>query len=420
MPRHPCRSGESDRAKLEPVLPSSLLLACSAPVTGSSVPADIEVFTAEHLEQVTGRLTAVGPRTSASAAEVSARDVVVELLSSAGLEPELVGFTWDPWIRGTARLEVGEQSWEAKALSPSPTTTDLRLELVDAATAEVSGKAALYHSTDGSRSQQFADALLGGADAMIRVSDQLDDDGEDLVEVGHTLWGTALPSVAVDLETGQALDALVGQELRIDIEASQSFGHVSHNVLATLPGESERTVFVTAHYDSWDTSACAADNALGVGTLVLLAQAAARAPRRQHTLVFMATAGEEQGVTGAIEWVFANQEQLAGIDRVLNLDIPWSSEGDYLVTSNSTADRALAMELARAEGLEPIDAGEPDPSSDHVPFVTRGVSATWLIRWPYRHYHTARDLPEKLDWDQAAAAARVNWGVLVEVAGIEE
>ncbi len=394
-----------------------LLLACVAPVEDSAAPSS--GFTAERLEAATRVLTDLGPRASGSPAEVQARDAVVAMLQQAGLAPELAPFTWSPWVRGEASLAIGDQQWPALALSPSPTTTGLRLRLADGASGDLDGAAALFRSSDGSRAEQFASALLGGAAAMIRVTDDLDTDGSPLVEVGHTLWGTSLPSVAVDRTTGDALEAQLGQEVVVDIAAGFLDDHQSHNVLARLPGTTGLRVFVTAHYDSWDVSECAIDNALGVATLVLLAEQAAAAATRSHEVVFLVTAGEEQGVVGALDWVGANEDQLSATTLVLNLDIPWAAEGRYLVAASDDALRAHGIALAQAEGLDPVDAGEPSLSSDHVPFVTRGLPAAWLTRWPDRHYHTHADTADALDYEQALAAARVNLGLLTEAAGLE-
>jgi hypothetical protein len=74
---------------------------------------------------------------------------------------------------------------------------------------------------------------------------------------------------------------------------------------------------------------------------------------------------------------------------------------------------------AEGEGQVAEDGGEPGLGSDHVPFVSRGASATWLGRWPDRHYHTMRDTLDQLDFDEAAAAVRTNWCVLAAHAGLD-
>ena len=79
---------------------------------------------------------------------------------------------------------------------------------------------------------------------------------------------------------------------------------------------------------------------------------------------------------------------------------------------------SLALDVATDEGLEPVDAGVPSPASDNFPFQILGVPAFWSGRFGYRQYHTHRDVVETLDFEEAAAALRVQWVVLAEAAGV--
>jgi aminopeptidase YwaD len=224
----------------------------------------------------------------------------------------------------------------------------------------------------------------------------------------------------VDRETGARLAESLGQAVTLDLVAETAPGWESHNVVATLPGDDDRRpVTVTAHYDSWDTSESAIDNALGVATLALLAERAAASPRRARSIRFLVTTGEEQGLAGAFRWVADHPDEARSTALVLNLDIPWAGEGAYLVTATDPASAAVALDVAAAEGLAPVDAGAPSPASDHLPFEQLGVPAVWLTRWPDRHYHTHADVADAFDPHEAAAAARVNWAVLAAAAGLE-
>ena len=397
---------------------STLLLALSAcaPAAMDSASAGTPPFSADRLESATRLLTDLGPRASGTPGEAAAREALVAAFSARGLEEDHHRFSWSPWLRGSARLSVGDTVFPAQALSPSPTTQGLRAPLALAGDPVLEDHAALYRSSDGSRSSQFSDALFSGVAALIRVTDEEGHEGEPLVEVGHTLTGSALPAVAVDRATGDALAALAGQEVTLDLEATQLEDHVSTNVVGRVPGhDSDRPVFVTAHYDSWDNAEGAIDNALGVGMMLLLAERLSAGETPDHTVVFLATAGEEQGLTGAFRFV-ADVSEAARARFVLNLDLPWAHEGRFFVSGTDPGLQALALERAAALGLDPVDAGEPSPASDHLPFQMQGVPVAWHTRQPDRHYHTEEDTLDKLDLAEAIPALELNWALLQAVA----
>jgi Zn-dependent M28 family amino/carboxypeptidase len=234
--------------------------------------------------------------------------------------------------------------------------------------------------------------------------------------VGHTLTGSTLPAVAVDRPTGDALAVLAGEEAVLDIEATVLNDHESANVLGRVPGHSsDRPVFVTAHYDSWDNAEGAIDNALGVGMMMMLAERLAAGPTPDHTVVFLATAGEEQGLTGAFRFV-SEVPEAANARFVLNLDIPWAQEGRYIVSTTDPSLQRLALQTATDLGLDPVDGGAPSPASDHLPFQMQGVPAAWHTRYPDRHYHTHEDTLEKLALEESIPALELNWTVLRAVA----
>lgn len=392
------------------------LAGCAAPDSGAPAGDHTPVFTAAAIEARTRLLTDVGPRSSGTAGERAGQRAVEEAFAELGLPVERHAFTWSPWLRGTAQITVGDDVFAARALSPSPTTRGLTAPLTLATAGAEPGSLALFRSADGSRSGQFSDALFSGVAGMIRVTDDVGHDDEPLVEVGHTLTGSLLPAVAVDKETGDALSARAGEPATVDIEATTLEGHESVNLVARVPGvTSDRPVYVTAHYDGWDNSEAAIDNALGVGMMLLLAQRLTAGPTPARDVVFLATAGEEQGLNGAFRYV-ADVPEAATARFVLNLDIPWAHEGRYIVATTDTALQQLALDVAASLGLDPVDGGDPSPASDHLPFQAEGVPAAWHTRWPDRHYHTTQDTVEQLDFEEAIPALEVNWSVLQAVA----
>ena len=112
------------------------------------------------------------------------------------------------------------------------------------------------------------------------------------------------------------------------------------NVVATLPGSSaasrDRLLVVSGHYDSRNGDAMDAagvapganDDASGTAVAMELACAMAR-HKFDATLVFMAVAGEEQGLLGATHWARNARRQGLRIEAMITNDIVGSSSGDF-------------------------------------------------------------------------------------------
>lgn len=390
------------------------LFACSP-----EAPVPVDHVSADEIEQATRAMTDLGPRLVTTAAETEALAVLQELLVEAGV-PEVAPapFVWDAWLPGEAQILLGERAFAAEPLSPSPSVTGLTAPILTGDVLE--GGAAVLFSGDGSRAEHFVQASMGGAEALIRVTEEVDDDGTMLVEVGHLLAGASIPAVAVDAETGEALAAAEGEPVTLTIEASVIGGHVSNNLVARVPGRDSRPIFVTAHYDSWHTSESAFDNALGVGALVVLARQLAQGPTPAHDVIFLLTTGEEQGLQGGFAWVGANEGLAGSAMLVMNLDVLWAAEGQFWVQASDEALRLRALTIAEEEGIDARDGGVPGVASDHFPFAIQGAPTMWNTRWPDKHYHTVADTLDQLDMDEAEAVVRMHWRLLAEVAGVPE
>jgi Zn-dependent M28 family amino/carboxypeptidase len=373
---------------------------------------------AEALYEATYALTSLGARQVATPQEVAARDLVAQAFREAGLsDVAMEPFVYEAWRPGSASLQ-SDREVPVEALSPSP-VTDVELVLRDSS-GDFAGAALVLSSIEApSRTDAYLRAQLGGAAALIRVTDVVDHDGAPLVEVGHLLDGSALPAVAVDQGTGRWLLDRLGSPVRVRIAPEIVAGHTSHNVVGRIAGSGPGTVYVVAHYDSWHPSESAFDNALGVGGLVELARKAVSAGTPAREIVFLATSAEEQGLKGAFAWAEEHHAEIDASDYVLVLDVMWSGEGQYIALGTDTALRQEAIAAAEREGLVAIEGGEPGLGSDHLPFVTRGASAVWLGRWPDRHYHTVADTLDQLDMEQASAALRTNWRLLADHAGLQ-
>lgn len=211
----------------------------------------------------------------------------------------------------------------------------------------------------------------------------------------------------------------------------------SSNVIGVLEGadaalKSEAVVY-SAHYDAYgiDTDGTiypgAADNAIGIGKLVAIAEAFAKAktkPRR--SIIFLAVTGEEYGLLGAEHWVKHPTWPLEKVAANINYDgigtEVWG-ELHYLIDYGfgySDLGKTIAG-VAAATKAEIIPDPFPEENvyyrSDHYAFVKRGVPSLYLIsapagdqktfgeramKWLVTDYHTAADTIQK-DWNWKGA-----------------
>ena len=95
--------------------------------------------------------------------------------------------------------------------------------------------------------------------------------------------------------------------------------NVGRNVLALKPGQDRRILAVMAHYDTAGTTVQGAmDNGSGVGVLLELARVFATTATN-HSLLFVASDGEEWGMLGASDFA-QNYPEKERVVAVLSLD----------------------------------------------------------------------------------------------------
>ena len=225
-------------------------------------------------------------------------------------------------------------------------------------------------------------------------------------------------------------------------------GHRVANVVATLPGRSERVVVVGAHYDSCLDTPGADDNASAVAALIEVARLlAGRRRRPRSTVRFVAFANEEPPYFGTRfmgSQVHTEHLRDAGtpVRGMLCLEMlgyytdgpqPYPPEvpavlrallprrGDFLALMADAASARWAYGLRLRMGLRqpgplprvPVYALAIPPAwtggahllSDHAPFRHFNIPAvmatdTAFVRNP--HYHRPTDLPATLDYPRLA------------------
>lgn len=230
----------------------------------------------------------------------------------------------------------------------------------------------------------------------------------------------------------------------------------SNNVVGLLEGsdptlKAEALVY-SAHYDAFGVSADnrvyhgAADNGLGVGEMLAVAEAFAAAPTRpKRSIIFLAVTGEEYGGHGSDYWVKNPTWKIKQVAADLNLDGMGTEVYGPVKTlvgygeEHSTLGTILKA-AATAQGLSVIPDPMPDEKSfyrsDHYYFVKKGVpgimilgapagdSAAWIKRlkeWEKTDYHQPSDvIRPDWNWDGPRTIAMLSAVMGLRIANDEQ
>jgi hypothetical protein len=256
----------------------------------------------------------------------------------------------------------------------------------------------------------------------------------------------ASPRLQVSFDTYQVLKQ--GERITRDVEL--------RNVMAILPGKSPRRLYLSGHYDSvarppsagaaggfdWSVTDNKAPgvNDDGSGTALTLELArlfAESGIEFDATLVFIAFAGEEQGLVGSSLHARKAAEEKQTIDAVFNNDIVGSERGGNGVVDSGSVrvfsegpEDSPSRQLARAIKRQ---AARYVPShtvrlvarhdrfgrgGDHTPFNQRGYAAVRFTesKENFGRQHIAADTFEGVSPAYLARNARVNAAALAVLA----
>jgi Zn-dependent M28 family amino/carboxypeptidase len=222
------------------------------------------------------------------------------------------------------------------------------------------------------------------------------------------------------------------------------------NVVGVLEGSDpklkEEAVVFSAHYDAYGIDngriyPGAADNALGVATIVAIAEALATTFPRPSThprrsIVFLAVTGEEYGLFGSEHWVKHPTWPLQKVAADINFDgIGTEVYGPVKRIVGFGAEHSDLGKIFEDVTVATGNIVTPDPMpeenafvrSDHYAFVKQGVPAlmlmgvpasdisVWLPRakkWLETDYHSPSDTI-KPDWDWTGPQTLAKVGLII-------
>jgi len=150
-------------------------------------------------------------------------------------------------------------------------------------------------------------------------------------------------------------------------------GSQQNNVICILPGRSQRSIVVGAHFDKQRSSGGVADNWSGVALLPILFRELAVSPRNQSVWL-VGFAEEEKDLQGAASFVRAlSTSQRDDVAVMVNLDT--LGLGPLRLDPRSTNKLSTQVDCtARVTGSEKILSKHlPEMSGDWEPFRAAGV-----------------------------------------------
>ncbi|MBU2705626.1 M20/M25/M40 family metallo-hydrolase [Zooshikella marina] len=207
----------------------------------------------------------------------------------------------------------------------------------------------------------------------------------------------------VRLRLVQQLDSLgLLPKVRIGEACNGNRCGLVSNILAVIPGKnSGKKIVLTAHYDSVNASAGAADNAINVASLVEVAKALLHQGNLNGDIILLFTDAEEQGLLGAS--LFLENPLFDAVDYIINLEARGNQGLSFLIESGSNqalTALAAAKALSRPAGnsIAPFIYTHLPNASDMSIYLPKGKSGAHFAFFSnIYHYHTPLDSIDNID-----------------------
>ena len=250
-------------------------------------------------------------------------------------------------------------------------------------------------------------------------------------------------------QSGESVSRDLGKTATLALRIKREEAN-SSNVVGVLEGSDpklkEEAVVFSAHYDAYGIDGSriypgAADNALGTGTIVAIAEAFVKAfptpaSRPRRSIIFLSVTGEEYGLLGAEYWVQHPTWPLEKIAADINFDgIGTEIYGPVRRVVGFGAEHSelgtVFEEVAAATGNivtpDPLPEEGAFTRSDHYAFVKKGVPALMLLggpagdvslwiprakKWLETDYHSPSDTV-KPDWNWTGPQTLAQLGMIM-------
>ncbi len=251
-----------------------------------------------------------------------------------------------------------------------------------------------------------------------------EDAGIPVVQIKAEIAGTWLQPLGKSLnELQSSIDKTLQPEQLVFPDTLQVAVHVDierhlatvSNVVAFLPGQTDETIVIGAHYDhlglgeqdslapslAGQVHPGADDNASGTAGLMELArQLAAERRSLRRGVVFIAFAGEELGLLGSNYYVNHPLKPLDKTAAMINLDMIGRLRNSKLyiggVGTGSTL-KPLVEEAAKKTKFQVEYSAGGFDASDHTSFAAKQVPVLFFFSGLHGDYHKPSDTWDKID-----------------------
>jgi aminopeptidase YwaD len=382
----------------------------------------VEPFSGQRaLDDVEWLADTVGSRPAGSDAERQAAEGLAERLRRLGYDVTLQPFPVRRFEDRGSVLRLAEQPdirMEVRALLNSSAATvsghlvNVGLGRVqDLEGRDLQGAIALIERGELTFAEKARNASAAGAVGVLIYNQESGSFRGMLPEAA------SIPVVAMSDVDGQRLVRLLssGQitaELTVDaqmIEAS------SNNVVARLPGATESTIVLGAHYDSVAEGPGANDNASGTATVLELARVLP-AMDLPFTLQIVLFGAEEIGLVGSRHYVGAlRPQEREQITAMLNFDMVGVGDRPMVGGSAELVDLAVATAEQNGTRLGRLGGGALE-RSDQASFLDANIPAIFFHRSDDLNYHTVEDRAKYVNADHLAAAGQLALALLDRIA----
>lgn len=167
------------------------------------------------------------------------------------------------------------------------------------------------------------------------------------------------------------------------------------------------------------------DNASGVAALIEIAKEVAQSRFMfRRSVIFAFFGAEEVGMAGS--WYFLNRSfpEVDKIVMMINLDMIGRSSGDnrfmlFTGIRNRVLNNIVAKLSQRPLSMQPELSMTDYFPSDHRLFYEKGIPIALFTTGVHRDYHTPRDLPNTLDYNQMEKISEFAYAMAQEIANRE-
>jgi len=217
--------------------------------------------------------------------------------------------------------------------------------------------------------------------------------------------------------------------LNVTYHAWQHNSLSGDNVVATLPGKTNYTVIISAHYDTVEDSPGADDDGSGVSSVLMAAQILS-SYSFQHTVKFICYSGEEQGLYGSGAYARNAYQQRENILAVLQLDgvgHAVSREGGSTIrlcandASIWLTDAAQQVLDSHGDSIDlSIHRNRNFPGSDHQSFINYGYEGVFFLEYEFNpHYHSPQDTIEHVNFSYLTKVCKLATATVASIADRE-